>query len=150
MLNETFILYVYTVLSITIDPTITVTVGAGEATPMAGAMYYLICAVTGAESLIGSNITYQWFKDGSLVSGQTMDSLSFTSLTFSDAGGYTCEVTVVSNLGQLESSIWWNCYYHWLQDLLWQWKECISAFYHHIYWHQPNWKPNWSGCLHPC
>ena len=51
--------------------------------------------------------------------------------------------------GQLESSIWWSCYHHWLQDLLWQWRECISAFCY--YWDQFNteWKLHWSVCFHP-
>ena len=61
-------------------------------------MYSLTCTVTGAERLTGSTITYQWFKDGVVVSGQTMETLSFTPLTFSDAGRYTCEATVMSNL----------------------------------------------------
>ena len=80
------------------DPTISVSVDAGIATPTVGAMYSLTCAVTGAERLTGSTITYQWFKDGVMVSGQAMETLSFTSLTFSDAGGYTCEATVMSSL----------------------------------------------------
>ena len=80
------------------DPAISVSVDAGVATPTVGAMYSLTCTVTGAERLTGSTITYQWFKDGVVVSGQTMETLSFTSLTFSDAGGYTCEATVMSSL----------------------------------------------------
>ena len=61
-------------------------------------MYSLTCTVTGAERLTGSTITYQWFKDGVVVSDQTMETLSFTPLTFSDAGGYTCEATIMSSL----------------------------------------------------
>ena len=80
------------------DPAISVSVDAGVATPTVGAMYSLTCTVTGAERLTGSTITYQWFKNGVVVSGQTMETLSFTSLTFSDAGGYTCEATVMSSL----------------------------------------------------
>ena len=63
-----------------------------------GAMYSLTCTVTGAEGLTGSTITYQWLKDGVLMSGQTMETLSFTSLTFPDAGRYTCQATVISSL----------------------------------------------------
>ena len=68
------------------------------ATPMAGSMYSLTCNVTGAETLSGVNKTYQWFKDGVLVSGQTMETLSFNPLSFSDAGRYTCQATVTSSL----------------------------------------------------
>ena len=81
------------------DPAvISVSVDAGVTTPTVGVMYSLTCTVTGAERLTGSTITYQWFKDGVMVSGQTMETLSFTSLTFSDVGGYTCETTVMSSL----------------------------------------------------
>ena len=71
---------------------------ASVATPMAGSMYSLTCTVTGAEGLTDSTTNYQWFKNGEVVSGQTMETLSFTSLSFSDAGGYTCQATVMSNL----------------------------------------------------
>ena len=56
-------------------------------------MFSLTCTVTGAERLTDSVITYQWFKDGEVVSGQTMETLSF-----SDAGSYTCQATVMSSL----------------------------------------------------
>ena len=79
-------------------PTITVRVDASTATPMAGSMYSLTCTVTGAERLTGSTITYKLFKNGVMVSGQTMATFSFTPLSFSDAGGYTCQATVMSNL----------------------------------------------------
>ena len=79
-------------------PAISVSVDAGVATPTVGAMYSLTCTVTGAERLTGSTITYQWFKDGVVVSDQTMETLSFSSLIFFDAGGYTCEATVMSSL----------------------------------------------------
>ena len=71
---------------------------AGVATIMAGSMYSLTCTVTGAERLTDSTTNYQWFKNGEIVSDQTMETLSFTPLSFSDAGGYTCQVTVMSNL----------------------------------------------------
>ena len=61
-------------------------------------MYSLTCAVTGAESLTGAIVTYQWFKNGAVVSNQTMGILSFHSLVFSDAGTFTCLATVASSL----------------------------------------------------
>ena len=61
-------------------------------------MYSLTCTVTGAERLTNFMITYQWFKDDVVMSDQMMEALSFTSLLFSDAGGYTCEATVMSSL----------------------------------------------------
>ena len=80
------------------DPTITVTVSAGVATPIAGSMYSLTCTVTGTERLTDSTRNYQWFKNGKVMSGETMDILSLSSLSFSDAGGYTCQATVMSSL----------------------------------------------------
>ena len=81
-----------------LDPNITVTVVDDIATPMAGSMYSLNCTVTGAEGLTDSTTNYQWFKNGEVVSGQIMETLSFASLSFSDAGGYTCQATVMSSL----------------------------------------------------
>ena len=80
------------------DPTVAVTVSAGVATPMAGSMYSLTCSVTGTERLTDSTTNYQWFKNGEVVSGETMEILSFSSLSFSDAGEYTCQATVMSSL----------------------------------------------------
>ena len=80
------------------DPSITVTVDTGVATPMARSMYSLTCTVNGAERLTNSTITYQWFKDGVMTSGQTMETLSFTPLSFFDVGRYTCQATVMSSL----------------------------------------------------
>ena len=66
--------------------------------PVAGSTYSLNCTVTGVERLNGSNITYQWFKNGTAVSDQTVETLSFTPLSSSDAGRYTCQATVMSSL----------------------------------------------------
>ena len=42
--------------------------------------------------------------------------------------------------GQLESSIWWNCYHHWLQDLLWQWREYVcKCQYSKCNYFRPSW-----------
>ena len=80
------------------DPTIAVSVVAGGASPVVGTMYSLTCTVTGAEGLTNSTVTYQWFRNGGLATGQRMKTLSFTSLTYSDAGRYTCEATIMSSL----------------------------------------------------
>jgi hypothetical protein len=65
---------------------------------MVGSMYSLTCTVTGAERLTDAMVTYQWLKNGAVVSDQTMATLSFSPLTFSDAGSYTCQATVTSSL----------------------------------------------------
>ena len=49
-------------------------------------------------SAMEASMTYQWLKNGAVVSGQKMATLSFSPLTFSDAGNYTCQATVTSSL----------------------------------------------------
>ena len=76
----------------TTPTTITVTVAvSGDGTPTAGQSYALTCSVSGA-----SVTTYQWKKDGSVIQSETTEMLSFSPLRLSDAGQYTCGVTVNS------------------------------------------------------
>ena len=79
------------------EPVITAMVSGG--TPTVGESYSLTCTVTGADRL-NPTITYQWFKDNTVVSltGETQSTLSFSSLSLSDAGQYRCDVTVSSTL----------------------------------------------------
>src|SRR6056300_1580903 len=44
-----------------------------------------------------SGATYQWYKNGTVITGETSSSLDFTSITSSDAGTYYCEVSDGSN-----------------------------------------------------
>jgi len=46
----------------------------------------------------GSDLTYQWFKDGTALAGQTDSSLVLNSVTAADAGSYS--VTVSGSCGQ--------------------------------------------------
>ena len=60
--------------------------------------YSLTCEVTGDENL-NPTITYQWTRDNGNTQtqvGTNSNSLSFSSLSLSDAGQYTCSVTVSS------------------------------------------------------
>lgn len=41
----------------------------------------------------GTNLTYQWYKDGSSISGATSSSYSISPVVLNDEGDYTCEVT---------------------------------------------------------
>ena len=59
-------------------------------TPVLGASYSLSCQVTGVSSTIN---TYEWRRDDKVLS-ETGSTLSFSSLSQSDAGQYTCQVTV--------------------------------------------------------
>ena len=60
--------------------------------------YTLTCSVTGAENL-SPTITYQWTRDIGTTQTQVetnSNTLSFSPLSLSDAGRYTCDVTVSS------------------------------------------------------
>ena len=69
-------------------PLISVHIIGSVATPTVGQSYTLTCSVSGA-----SVTTYQWRKDGSAIQ-DTTEMLSFSLLRASDAGQYTCRVTV--------------------------------------------------------
>ena len=59
--------------------------------PIPGENYILTCSVLGA-----SVTTYQWKRGGSILQGETADTLSFSPLRLSYAGKYSCEVIVNS------------------------------------------------------
>ena len=54
-----------------------------------GQNYSLTCSVSG-----GTVSSYQWRKDGVVLQGQTTEVLSFAALRLSDAGQYSCTVTM--------------------------------------------------------
>ena len=58
-----------------------------------GQNYTLTCRVHGTDSTVTA---YQWMKNGTLLSNEMQATLSFSSIRLSDAGQYTCEVTVKS------------------------------------------------------
>ena len=61
--------------------------------------YTLNCTALITEaSRLNPTITYQWFKNNTVVSGETQSTLFFSSLSLSAAGEYRCDVTVSSTL----------------------------------------------------
>ena len=60
----------------------------GGATPTAGGSYSLTCSVNGATAN-----SYQWSKDGAVLSGETAATLFFSPLRLSNGGQYTCEAS---------------------------------------------------------
>ena len=78
--------------SLTFDSatSITVQITGSGATPSLGQSYSLSCEVAGANDPISA---YQWRKDGTVLS-ETGTTLSFSSLSLSDAGQYTCQVSM--------------------------------------------------------
>ena len=59
----------------------------------AGQNYTLTCTASGGGSMA---YTYMWLKDGSVVSGQTSSTYSFSPLNKTDSGLYSCQVIVGS------------------------------------------------------
>ena len=59
--------------------------------------FSLTCQVSGTGNLNSPTLTYQWWQNGRVVSGQEGDTLSLPLLTLSDAGEYTCSVSVSSS-----------------------------------------------------
>lgn len=60
-----------------------------------------MCSVSGVGSSHQATISYQWMKNnGTALTqvGDSSDTLSFSSLRLSDAGQYTCQVTVGSQM----------------------------------------------------
>ena len=60
----------------------------------------LNCTVTGSEP-----ITYQWFKDGSELPGETEDMLAFTFVAYGDFGTYHCVVNNSVNTIQSREAV---------------------------------------------
>ena len=80
------------------DPKTTISIASSVAAPIVGSMYSFTCAVTGAERLTDAMVTYQWFKNGAMVSNQTMATLSLSLLSIFDGGAYTCRATITSSI----------------------------------------------------
>ena len=70
-------------------PGTSVQITGSVATPALGQSYSLTCEVTRTNDTVSA---YRWRKDDSEVS--TGPTLSFSSLSLSDAGQYTCQVSV--------------------------------------------------------
>ncbi len=73
--------------SLTINPATVITSESGSQTACDNSN------VTFSVTATGSNLTYQWKKDGSVISGATSDSYTISGATNSDEGTYTCVVT---------------------------------------------------------
>ena len=58
--------------------------------PIAGEGYTLTCMVTGGSTM---TTTYQWLKDGALISGETANTLSYNPIGEMNSGAFLCEGT---------------------------------------------------------
>ena len=81
-------------------------VGPPDDPPTFEQRYSLMCSVTGAVS-INPTITYQWFKTTPrrIEVGTNSPILTFDTLVLSDAGQYSCEVTVSSSLLSQDATV---------------------------------------------
>ena len=59
---------------------------------MAGQNYTLTCEASGGEPM--PLYTYMWLRNGSIVSGQTSSTYSFSPLLVVHSGQYSCRVSV--------------------------------------------------------
>ncbi|MDP3392399.1 FG-GAP-like repeat-containing protein [Sediminibacterium sp.] len=91
----------------TVTRTVTVTAGVSITTQPTASISQ--CVGTNASISVvatGNNLTYQWFKNGTVINGATTSSYSDNNLVASDAGNYT--VVVSSTCGSVTSisSVW--------------------------------------------
>ncbi len=78
-------------LTVNLPPTITTQPTAAQTVAQGGTVSFTVAA-TGSGSL-----SYQWMKGGSVITGATSTTLSFSSLLASDAATYACVVTNTLN-----------------------------------------------------
>ena len=76
--------------------TVQVTPSSGGPLTAGQTGFSLRCDVSGTDNLNSPTFTYQWQKDGDVISDQQGQTLSYSPLTASNAGQYICEVTVTS------------------------------------------------------
>ena len=81
-----------TTLATTILP-LTVRIISSGGTLRAGQNHVLTCEASGGGSM---TYTYMWLKDGSVVSGHTSSTYSFSPLLAVHSGRYSCQVSVGS------------------------------------------------------
>ena len=94
LLNSLYkLVHVFIVLMFIIAPTITPDIQGQPTIPVTGSNYNLTCHV--AQSLQSSK-TYQLKKGRTILRNNTMAIFNFMSLRLSDAGCYTCMVTIES------------------------------------------------------
>ena len=64
--------------------------------PMIGSDYSLTCVVSQVTESLELRTTYQWRKENAIIRRATMMITNFLPLRTSDAGRYTCMVTIDS------------------------------------------------------
>ena len=76
-------------------PTISVNISDNGSTANIGRQFSLSCLIFGHENLANMSVQYQWLRSGTALD-ESSNILTFLSLKLSDAGCYTCRVTINS------------------------------------------------------
>jgi hypothetical protein len=79
----------------TTSDTVTLTPGAGNVSVSSQPQAQVKCvgqAATFSVATTGATVTYQWKKNGNVISGQTSTTLNIGSVTANDAATYTCDI----------------------------------------------------------
>ena len=95
-MNQMFLLYYFCIIIAV--PTFSVNITSKGSIITGGQAFSLKCTISGVEAL-NPILTYQWTKSnstGRMQVGSNTSTLSFSSLRLSDAGQYSCQVTVNS------------------------------------------------------
>ena len=71
-------------------PPLTIKIVSSGGTLSAGQNHTLTCQASGGRSMA---YTYTWLRNGSVVSGETSSTYSFSPLHVADSGIYNCRVT---------------------------------------------------------
>ena len=80
-----------------VDPTINVTITpSSKQIPNVGDVFNITCTALGLEG-VDPKYAYRWIRDSGEPIFQNGSTISFSSLELSNAGKYTCEVTVLSD-----------------------------------------------------
>ena len=74
-------------------PQLNVMLTGSEGTLTEGQNHMFTCTASGGGSMA---YTYMWLKNGSVVSGQTSSTYSFSPLRVTDSGQYMCQVSLGS------------------------------------------------------
>ena len=115
-----------------------VTVTASPTGPVSiGTDLTLECSAT------GSGLTYQWLKNGTLISGELSPTLMVTVTGPEDGGTYTCRVS--NRVGQGEASVTVEVIGEWLVLMLQEYSAGVSALAPALYKHAAE-----SECVNLC
>ena len=94
------LVYYYVSLSLSLHSEITavVTPSSSSSPTLVQTGFSLTCDVSGTENLNSPTLTYEWQRNGSVLSNQQERTLSLSPLSGSHVGEYVCKVTVNSTL----------------------------------------------------